>query len=817
MVKAYTKTIIRQITFNFHRYFSILLIVALGVSFYSGLRSTSPNMQITANDYLSDQNVMDFNIVSQLMFTSDDVLAIKENPLIKGIMPSFYTEAQLELNDASLTVNVHSLDTSLKGNDENNINQPNLLKGRFPDTNAECLIDEKLMKSENFKIGDQITLAGTNLKAPILTIVGVANSPLYISIERGVSSNGDINGFILVNQDAFNTLYYTNLYVTIDKTGLSRFSKEYKNKIQAVKKQLETIGETRSEIRAQDLGNPNLPSKWIISDLFQNIGFSSYLDDTQRISAVGNVFPLIFFLVSSLVSLTSMTRMVENDRTEIGIFKSLGYSRFAITRKYLFYALSASIIGGVAGFLVGVNLFPKVIFNAYGILYHLMPLEISFSYSLAITSILAAILVITIPAYFACLRSFVSSPANLMRPKAPDPGKRIFLEKINFLWTRLKFIQKVTARNLFRYKKRLLMTVIGIAGCTALLLTGFGLRDSISSIIDRQFKEIRTYDAEIYLNNHLTNDSLAQFKKTVKINSMVKDTFYIDQESLKISYKGVNKDLYLIIPENATSLNSFITLRTRLTHEDVNLDNNSVVLTEKIATLLGIHIGDTITLENNQYQIVTVKVSGIVENYLYHYVYMSPQLYESLFNQTVHYNVLLTKLTNTSDSAEKQLGKDFTTESQVQTVHFISQIEYHFNNMISTLNDVVYVLIISAALLAFLVLFTLTNINIDERKRELATIKVLGFYDKEVSSYIYRENFILTFIGIIAGLILGYFLLHYVIVTTETDIVMFCRNISWMSYINAIALTFVFAIIVNVIMHLRIHRIDMIESLKNVE
>jgi len=815
-MRAYKLIFLRQITFNKQRFFSIFSIIALGVAFYAGLRTTSPSMKMTADSYFNEQNMMDYHIIAPLGFTSEDIIALEQIGEI-SVMPSFKTEAVISLENASLIINVHSMDVSLGKED---VNQPKLIEGRMPKAINECLLDRKIAYREDFKIGNTINLENhsVHLKTNTYTIVGYVDSPLYISIDRGYTLGGELNGFILIDKEAFLSSYYTNLFITFKDPHLSRFSKQYEEKIVLIKQEIDKVGKDRIEKRLDELNNQNIavtvPPNWVILDLFQNAGFNSYRDDANRIAAVGNVFPLIFFLVSALVSLTSMTRMVENDRTEIGTILSLGYSRFMIIKKYVLYALSASIAGGILGFFIGVHLFPQVIYNAYGILYQLKPLEINYSLYLAITSILAAVLAGAIPAYISSYQLLTIEPAILMRKKAPDPGKRIILEKIGFIWKQLKFTQKVAVRNLLRYKKRFFMTFIGIAGCTGLLLTGFGLRDSISSIINRQFHEIRNYDAEIYLNDTSDLDQLNQF---IVNNEMITNHFYLNQESISIYYEELNKEVYLVVPDIEPSMDDFIQLRDRVTHEKIPLMDHSVIITEKLASLLEIEVGDYIEIVNKNYQRIEVKVSGIVENYVHHYIYMTIKTYENLFKKELQYNLLLAKVIRNDDESLKHLNQELMHQDEVKNVYFTHQIEMHFVRMIKALNDVVYVSIISAAILAFLVLFTLTNINIDERKRELATIKVLGFYDKEVSSYIYRENGILTFIGVSLGLIFGFFLHRFTIVTTETDIVMFSRKIHEKSYLYAVLLTFLFAFIVNWMMYYRVYKIDMIESLKNVE
>lgn len=556
--------------------------------------------------------------------------------------------------------------------------------------------------------------------------------------------------------------------------------------------------------------------QWHVLDLSQNQGFESYRQDTERIANIGLVFPIIFFLVAALVSLTTMTRMVDDDRVQIGTRKALGYGRMAIAAKYLVYAALASVGGIVFGLALGLQLFPRVIASAYGILYDLpdvlTPLNVPNSLVAAIGALVCSIL----PAFLVCQGALMSTPASLMRPRAPKEGKRILLERVKPLWNHMNFSMKVTCRNIFRYKKRLFMTIIGIAGCTALVFTGFGLRSSVNSLVPLQYEQIQKYDMQAGLKDdsgetrRLVDDALEKSGST-------EACMYFHSESVTAEAGGTAKDATLVVATDPDAFSDFITLRRRVGKRPVELNSEGVILTEKLGKQLGLGAGDTVTLRDSDGKTFTAPVLASVENYVFNYIYLTSGLYEETFGKEPAVNSLFARLSDTGEAAEESLSTALMDTGRVSYVTFNTQIRENFANMTRALDTVVIVLILSAAALAFVVLFSLTNINIDERMRELATIKVLGFYDRETAMYIYRENIILTILGTLLGLVLGVFLLMYVIITAEVDMAMFSRTVEWWNYLIAAGFTFFFSFLVNLFMSRVIKKIDMVESLKSIE
>ena len=557
--------------------------------------------------------------------------------------------------------------------------------------------------------------------------------------------------------------------------------------------------------------------EWYALDLRMNEGFASYIQDTDRVAAIGLVFPLIFFLVAALLSLTNMTRMVEDDRTVIGVMKALGYGRMAIACKYLIYAGMATIGGIVLGVAVGSVLFPRVIADAYGILYTLPTVVTPLNMEPSLLAGVGALVCAVVPAFLVCQGELMSTPASLMRPRSPKEGKRILLERVGFIWKHLNFSKKVTCRNIFRYKKRLLMTIFGVAGCTALIFTGFGLKDSIRMMIPKQYEEIQKYDMQVTLSDDATQEEQQALDTVLTQTQGIGGSVELHQEAVDASSAEGLQEAYLVVPQDEESFRQFITLRNRRTGDAVALPEQGAVITEKLGKLLDIGVGDTLTLRDGDGHQVEVTVAGIVENYVYHYVYMTPAAYETVFGSEPEQNAVFAQLEDTSSETEDALSRTLLDTGAVSGVAFNTGIRANFDDMIQALDIVVVVLILSAAALAFVVLFSLTGINIDERQRELATLKVLGFYDGETAMYLYRENILLTILGILAGLVLGNFLLFFVLNTAEVDMVMFTRETYWTNYVISSVITFGFSVIVNLLTNRVIKKIDMVESLKSVE
>ncbi len=609
---------------------------------------------------------------------------------------------------------------------------------------------------------------------------------------------------------AQNTLEENEKKINDAEVELEKSKEEFNSKIADAEKKLD-----EAEEEVNSIEKPT----WYILDRQQNVGYVSYMQDTDRVANLAQVFPIVFFLVAALISLTSMTRMVEEQRVGIGTLKALGYNKLQIASKYIIYAFLATVIGGIIGIVIGFSILPKVIADIYAMVYDVPDVILEFNTKYAAIGMICAMICTIGATIYSCLKELKQKPATLMRPKAPKPGKRVLLEHITFIWKRLNFTKKVTARNIFRYKKRFLMTIIGVGGCTALIIAGFGLRDAISSMIPSQYGKINLYNFSVSLKDEYKNEELENIDNILKSFDGVKDVLNANVQSVKIEKNDNNQSVQLIVPQNVEELSKFITLESRTNNDEkYTLDDNSVIITEKLAKLLDIKVGDEIKIINSDDKECKAKVKAITENYIYHYIYMSPNLYNEVYDTRIGYNVVYVNSNNMTKVEEDELGKKILSNSDyISGITFMSNTENIFTEVMNNMDLVVWILIISAGLLAFVVLYNLLNANITERIRELATIKVLGFYDKEVYDYISRETIILTLLGMLFGIGGGYFLTLYIIKTCEIDMLMFNPQITIWSYLFGVLITALFAIIVNIITYFSLKKIDMIESLKSVE
>ena len=560
----------------------------------------------------------------------------------------------------------------------------------------------------------------------------------------------------------YSSLENAKIEIEKSKTELEKGEKELEEKQEEFK---DKIADAESKLidSREKIANIENPT-WYVLDRYSNTGYNSFIQDTESIENISKVFPIVFFMVALLISLTSMTRMVEEQRTQIGTLKALGYNKLQIASKYVIYAGLACVIGGVLGMSVGFVLLPQIIWTMYQMMYQMTDnIHISFNIIIGGMGLLLICVCIIGATIYAVLKELVQTPSTLMRPKAPKMGKRVLLEKIPFIWKRLSFSQKVTVRNIFRYKKRFLMTIIGILGCTALIVVGFGVRDSIRCIMPNQFEKVFNYDMQIGLKNGLEDEQKQKYIISLQEKTELEKVVETYMTSNIAKNQENEEDVQIIVPKEPKDLDEVINLTDVKTGEKVQLEENAICLTDKVAELLNVKQGDTITLKDSKDKERQVKISNIVENYVYHYVYMSRITYENLYGENYNTNMLFTKNNNLSKEQETNLATEIMNQSEVASISRNSSIMNLLDDTMKSLNYVVIILIVSAGLLAFVVLYNLSNVNISERIRELATIKVLGFYDKEVYSYVTRETVILTAIGIVFGLIGGYFLNYFII------------------------------------------------------
>lgn len=829
------KNLLREIKRTFTKFLSIFAICALGVAFFAGIRATSPDMKEAGDRLYNTYNLSDISVISTSGLTADNIRDLESIEGIQAVRASLFVDAmargtgekEKNLRLYSMPIKLKSeyaplidlipdygIDTSL----EYEMNGVEIVSGRMPLNDTEIALDNTLEGSLVKQLGDEITLT-TSGGTVTLRVVGFIRSPMYISMfERGTSSigNGTSDGFAYASGNAISSLgtklpvmsllntYYTRADIVISgKEGLSAYSDEYEALVNEVTDRIEDYASTQS-------------GTWYIQDRSGNPGYSDYSENTDRIAAVGDVFPLIFFIVAALVCLTTMTRMVEEQRIEMGTMKALGYGGWQIAMKYAVYAMSACISGGVVGAIIGFKLFPYVIMKGYSIMYYLGKLETPYRADIAFMAI-AAMAVCTAAATFsACYASLKEVPATLMRPKAPKAGRRVLLEKIPFIWKKLSFTSKVTVRNLFRYKKRFFMSVIGIAGSGALLVTAFGLNDSIFGIIEKQFGDIWQMDVQAYVYEAMPLADMQELLGKNPANDDFDSVMFCLDSQMECKNGGRSQSgVHLLGVESAGSMAGRINLHNG--GAPVTLDDSGVVVTAKLAETLSIKAGDEINMRTGGEDHL-MRVIGVADNYVYHYVYITAAYYETVFGKAMQYNGFMGNLKDgLTDETMDAMSTQLLSDSRMYTVRTIGSIYDSVWDSLSILNYVVLVLILGSGMLTFVVMLNLTNINIGERMRELATLRVLGFYDKEMYDYIFRENNALSVIGAFVGLVFGKIMHLFVIRTCEVDMVMFVRSAKPLSYVYAFALTIVFSLIVNLLMRPKVRAIDMVESLKSAE
>ena len=829
------KNLLREIKRTFTKFLSIFAICALGVAFFAGIRATSPDMKEAGDRLYNTYNLSDISVISTSGLTADNIRDLESIEGIQAVRASLFVDAMARgTGEKEKNLRLYSMPIKLKSeyaplidlipdygidtSPEYEMNGVEIVSGRMPLNDTEIALDNTLEGSLVKQLGDEITLT-TSGGTVTLRVVGFIRSPMYISMfERGTSSigNGTSDGFAYASGNAISSLgtklpvmsllntYYTRADIVISgKEGLSAYSDEYEALVNEVTDRIEDYASTQS-------------GTWYIQDRSGNPGYSDYSENTDRIAAVGDVFPLIFFIVAALVCLTTMTRMVEEQRIEMGTMKALGYGGWQIAMKYAVYAMSACISGGVVGAIIGFKLFPYVIMKGYSIMYYLGKLETPYRADIAFMAI-AAMAVCTAAATFsACYASLKEVPATLMRPKAPKAGRRVLLEKIPFIWKKLSFTSKVTVRNLFRYKKRFFMSVIGIAGSGALLVTAFGLNDSIFGIIEKQFGDIWQMDVQAYVYEAMPLADMQEMLGKNPANDDFDSVMFCLDSQMECKNSGRSQSgVHLLGVESAESMGGRVSLHNGGT--PVTLDDSGVVVTAKLAETLSIKAGDEINMRTGGEDHL-MRVIGVADNYVYHYVYITAAYYETVFGKAMQYNGFMGNLKDgLTDETMDAMSTQLLSDSRMYTVRTIESIYASVWDSLSILNYVVLVLILGSGMLTFVVMLNLTNINIGERMRELATLRVLGFYDKEMYAYIFRENNALSVIGAFVGLVFGKIMHLFVIRTCEVDMVMFVRSAKPLSYVYAFALTIAFSLIVNLLMRPKVRAIDMVESLKSAE
>ena len=793
------RTTFREIKNSFGRFAAILAIIALGVGFFSGLKMTKPAMVKTITDFLSDSEFYDLHLVSTLGYTDEDVEAFAGEDDVRYAEGSYSFDVLYDgMGDNERALKTLSL--------PEHVNDIRLVDGRLPEADDECVVDDKLT---DVRIGDVITVADTNgdatetkLRYREFTVTGTVQSSLYINFERGTTTlgTGKLSGFVYMKPEAFDCECYTDVYVRFDQ-DYALYDDAYDTYMDEKKDDWDAICHDRVTKRYQAL----LMQTGLTEDMVAgvtiddapdvsyyilgretNVGYVCFESDSDIVDGVAKVFPVFFVLVAVLVCMTTMNRMVEEQRTMIGMLKALGYSEHTIMSKYMIYSGLAAVIGCIGGFFAGTYAFPRVIWKAYHMMYLNISLKYIVDWKLAGIAMLVSLACSVGTTWFTCRYELSETAAGLMRPKAPKAGKRVFLEKISFVWKRLKFLHKVSVRNIFRYKKRFFMMVIGISGCTALLLTGFGINDSIAGFADRQYDEIQILDGTMTLAESVDDvkkmnaaseenqkdqqeatqtgsESAAAGDLYDKLDKYMQDYDFVGETSWDLIESDGIKSINLVIMKEPEHSDKYMDFHNSKNKKVAYPGKDEAIINSALATRYDLSVGDTITIRNSE------------------------------------------------------VAADLMKENVVSAVVVNGDMRERISNMMKSLDYIVLVVILSAAALAFIVLYNLTNINITERIREIATVKVLGFFRNETSSYVFRENWVLTAIGIAVGLVLGVFLHSFVMDQIRVDMVSFDTYISPLSYVYSIILTFAFNGCVNLFMSVRLERINMAESLKSVD
>ena len=865
-MSKFSKNIAKEFKTGFGRFAAIMIIIAIGVGFLIGVIQATPDMKNTMDSYLKENNASDVTVKGTFGLTQEDVDKISALDCVDSATAVISTDFETTVDGKEFVVRLNGLDLS-----SDYLNTLTVVEGRLPEKGKnEVAVIRSTNKFEKIDIGTEITVDTENstygdvYAQTTFKVVGIVSSPDYYYIDgREVSSLGtgavgsvlygysedlyDLQKsgslFSLLKTVSKNELeiVYTDCWLTIGGAEeYRRFDDDYKNYVLDKSTAIESLGALQSEavqeqvdalrdlaaMMGQEVSLAD--AEWYVLDRAgTNVSYISFALNCEKVEEIAGVFPVFFILVAALVALTSMTRMVEEDRMQIGTFKALGYGRGRIVSKYMIYCCLAAIIGCIVGILCGFALLPSIFWRAYGTLYQLPALSYGFSWVLAIAVFGISLVGTVLVTWGACFNSLKEKPSSLMQPKAPKPGKRILLERVPFLWKPLKFKWKATIRNIFRYKKNMLLTVVSVMGCTALILTGFGLNDSVNAVTDIQYSKVLRYDTAIEYSGDLSQS------ENGALNDLLSDLggenyLAVYKESGRLIFgsgkSAASETVDLYVVEDSAAFNEFVSLHNRKNSAIIDIGKSgedSLVLPENIATVYGLENGSTLQYSRTGEDPVEVKVYAVCENYTGSYAYMSASVYKELFGKEVSSNTLLLKTGLTAEEGDSLvkavLGGNSGDKFEVTSVEFTSTEKDTFAGLSSTMGMIIAVLVISAGALAAIVLYNLTNINIDERRREIATLRVLGYRKAEVAGYIYRESAILTVAGSLLGLGLGVLLHMFIVNRVNSVSMMFGSVISGLSFVWSLLLTLAFAAIVYAFMLIKLNKINMAESLKSNE
>ncbi len=826
----------RSIRSSFGRFAALLLIVTLSVGFFSGLKITKTAMAETCSDYLAEHNFYDYRLLSTIGFTGDDEKEFKGLSSVENAEGGKSLDALISYDGKTAAYKMIAMPKY--------INLPALVSGKLPGAENECLVDARLFGEDS--IGKTIQLSNENtddtvnaVKTKEYTIVGTASSPLYLGNNRGTAKigSGSLEGFIYIQPENFTGEYFTELYITLRET-IAAYSEDYDSLIRKTKSEIGDTFQKAVENRAykelgvskedlallaslygidsaaleEELRNKmdfENPATYILTR-DTNLGYLSFESDTSIISGIANILPIFFIVIAMLVCITTMTRMVDEERTQIGVLKAMGNSNGVISGKYLLYAGTATVIGWAAGYFIGTFGIPKIFWFAYSSLYDFAPVKYVFNPYLAVLTFAVAMLGILGSVLFSCFRELYSNPANLIRPLPAASGRRILLERVTFFWKKLSFLKKVTLRNMFRYKKRLFMMLIGVSCCAGLVLTAFGVRDSMVNIASLQYDNIQKYQTEVSFSD---SEALEQLNDTEEIKD------YITCQVLRVELSAEEADTLGAVNyysfddiSRISDFWSFKNGKTDIAFPQADSFSKPVIISKGIADKMGLSVGSELQIKNSDNKAFLVTVSGIFDNYIDNFIIANAQNQPSAFEKWQE-NTALVHVADESDAFSEKL-------MDIQGVNGVKQLSATRNSVdmaLGSLNYIIWLIVVFSGLLEFVVIFNLTNINIAERRREIATVQVLGFYPKEQNSYVLRENLVLSVISSIIGLPLGIVFHNTVMKLIVIDRISFNLHIEPLSFGIALICTILFAVFVNQFMKRQIDRIPMAESLKAVE
>lgn len=826
-MKASNKDIRRTIFRNKKRFCSILIITALGVMMLSGLKAACDDLRYSADQFYDEQQVFDIQVVSTMGLNEDDLAALRKANGIERAEGVYRETVYTSVNGSSQNADVQTLGGQL--------NMPYLLKGRLPENEKEIAVSKTYADDSGKTIGDTMRFHEPSQIRSTYTISAIVQDPSDLNNKDGAASFRSISAsryVCFIREDSISVTAYTAAYVQVKGSrDMASYSDEYEALIKQAKKTLEQDVRRQQEDRRYDelveqmklaayAVDPQAAAyvdtssiehpKWYIQDRSSLSSYSNIESDAASIEAVGTAFPIVFFTVAILIALTTITRMVEEERLLIGTYKALGFRYIEIMKKYLLYAGSACLLGGIIGDIGGFLLLPKFVFSIFQTLYLIPNYSLQFDAWYGIGGIALFTGGILIAVWIAVHEELRHMPAVLMRPKAPRTGARVLLERIRPLWRNLTFLNKVTARNLFRYKKRMLMTVFGIMGCSALVLCAMAINDSVSALIPRQYEHIYRYDLMV-----MTDDAQGGTKLSTDDEVSECLTLLVDNATIKSSGNKEERVQLMVFSEQA-DVASYLSLED-LNGDPVTLEKDDVYVTQNASQVLDFSVKNTIRVQNSDLKEVRVKVTGIVQNYLGNTIYMGENTYETLFGSYEDNAVLANFKGNISEQQKDSYVQKLEDRDGVLSVVSTSSMQDAFETSFSLITSVVYLILAMAAALAFVVLFTLSTTNISERVRELATIKVLGFYDKEVHSYVNKETLLLTLLGILVGLPAGTILAQSLTYVLNMPSIHFAVTIRPISYLYTVLLSFGFAVVVNLITNRVLNHIDMVESLKSME